>query len=270
MTLRVLWNIFSVEVRKRMFYRADFWVNSVGGIAVTFSLYWFLAHAMFAVSARPTLAGFSVNGMVLYYVFALLLGRIVQGNEMEMSIAQDIYDGSLSRYLLYPLPYPAVKFAQQAGSLAPQLIQLVLFGTVAPFFTGIPQDVHITPASVAMTVVSVAVANVLHFLLILPIQAVAFWADNVWSLVVAERIAVALLGGLMLPLDFFPAWARQALYLLPFPYLYAAPVRTLMGKVSPGEWIYGIAVALVWCAIAWVATRLVWRRGDLQYTGVGI
>jgi ABC-2 type transport system permease protein len=268
--LPALWNVFSVEVRKRMFYRADFWINSVAGIAVTFSLYWFLARAMFAVSARPMLGGYTVNGMLLYYVFALLMGRIVQANEMEMGIAQDIYDGSLSRYLLYPVPYAAVKFAQQTGSLAPQFIQLGLVGVLAPLVMRVPQDVHITATSVAMAMVSLALANVLHFVLILPIQAVAFWADNVWSLVVAERIAVSLMGGLMLPLDLFPAWARHALYLSPFPYLYAVPVRALMGKVSPMEWITGIAVSLIWCGIASVVARLVWRRGDLQYTGVGI
>ena len=31
---RVLWQVFSVEARKRMSYRTDFWINSLGGLAV--------------------------------------------------------------------------------------------------------------------------------------------------------------------------------------------------------------------------------------------
>ena len=45
-------------------------------------------------------------------------------------------------------------------------------------------------------------------------KAVAFWADNVWSLMVTQRFVSALLGGAMLPLAVFPesAQADNALY----------------------------------------------------------
>ena len=270
MRLRLLWNVFSTEARKRMSYRADFWINSLGGIAVNFSVYWFLTHALFAASGQPTLGGYTPRGMVLYYVFAILMGRMVQSNEMEMGTSQDIYDGSLSRYLLYPVSYSAMKYAEQAGALAPQMIQMTLFGVVGPLVVGIPEEVHITPASVAMSLASLAVANLLHYLLLLPIQEVAFWAENVWSLVVAERFLMSLLGGLLLPLDLFPGWARQILHWLPFPYLYSVPVRTVMGQLTVAEWASALAIAAAWCGVAAVLGRLVWRRVDLQYTGVGL
>ena len=75
---------------------------------------------------------------------------------------------------------------------------------------------------------------------------------------------------MLLPLSFFPDWTLAVLRWLPFPYLYSAPVRTLMGEVAPSEWIFGLLVGLFWCGIAALAGRLIWRRGDLQYTGVGI
>ena len=270
MKAKLFWEIFSVEVRKRMSYRADFWINSVVGILVNLSVFWFLTYAMFAASGQPTLGGYTERGMILYYVFVSLMGRIVQSNEMEMGISQDIYEGGLTRYLIYPVSYKAVKYAEQAGSVAPQLIQLTLFGILAPFIVGIPPEVHITPASVAMGLLSLALANVLHYLLVIPIQAVAFWADNVWSLLVAERFAIAFLGGQLLPLGLFPEWARAALTWLPFPYLYSFPVRALMGSVSAGEWVMGIVIGGAWCGIAAGIGRWIWRRGDLQYTGVGI
>jgi len=113
MRARLLWNVFSVELRKRMSYRADFWINSVAGILVNLSVFWFLTYAMFAASGQPTLGGYTERGMILYYVFVTLLGRIVQSNEMEMGISQDIYEGSLTRYLIYPGPatLPAVTAA---------------------------------------------------------------------------------------------------------------------------------------------------------------
>jgi len=270
MTARLLWNIFSVEVRKRMSYRADFWINSVVGVLVSLSVFWFLTYALFSASGQTMLAGYTERGMILYYVFVALMGRIVQSNEMEMGISQDIYEGSLTRYLIYPVSYKAVKYAEQAGSVAPQLIQLTLFGILAPLIIGIPPEVHITPASVAMGLTSLALANVLHYLLVIPIQAVAFWADNVWSLLVAERFAIAFLGGQLLPLGLFPEWARAGLEWLPFPYLFSFPARTLMGSVGPAEWAFGMVIALLWCGVAAGVGRWIWRRGDLEYSGVGI
>ena len=74
----------------------------------------------------------------------------------------------------------------------------------------------------------------------------------------------------MLPLDFFPDWARSVLAWLPFPYLFSIPVRTLTGKVGFTEWIMGLAIAAAWCGVTSVVGNAVWRRGDLEYTGVGI
>ncbi|MSO21325.1 MAG: hypothetical protein EXQ56_12885 [Acidobacteria bacterium] len=266
----LLWHIFSVEARKRMSYRADFWINSLGGIAVSFSVFWAITHAMFSSSGKTEIAGYSVSGMLLYYVFASLTGRVAQSNEVELAASQDIYDGSLSRYLLYPVPYAAVKYAQQAGRLAPQILQMIFFGLAAPLLIGIPDEIHITSGTVAMYVLSLAVANLLHYLLLLPIQAVAFWADNVWSLVVASRFTASLLGGLLLPLDMFPPWSRPILDALPFAYLYSLPVRVLLGRASMSEWATGLAIAAGWCLLFAFVFRLIWRRGNLQYTGVGI
>jgi ABC-2 type transport system permease protein len=268
--LSLYWNIVTTEARKRMSYRADFWINSLGAVAVNYSVFWSLAYALFTASGRPTLGGLSMRGMVIYYIFAVLIGRIVQSNDLQLGIPDDIYQGSLSRYLLYPVSYAAVKYAEQVGSLAPQMVQLLVLGGTVPFLIGIPPEIHVSPASIAMCVVSLVIANFLHYLLVFPIQAVAFWAENVWSLIVAERLLVSILGGMMLPLALFPECVRNILAWLPFPYLISVPIRTLIGSVEPSEWAQGIAISIAWCGIFALVGRMVWKRGDRQYTGVGI
>jgi ABC-2 type transport system permease protein len=269
MRFRVYWQVFTVEVRKRMSYRADFWISSIAGILVQVSFFWFLTYALFA-SGRPALAGFSPQGMILYYVFVTLIGRVVQSTDMDLAISQDIYDGSLSRYLLYPVSYIALKYAQQWGGLAPQMVQLAIFGVMAPFVIGIPPEIRFSVGSLLMASCTIAIANLLHFLLVRPIQGVAFWADNVWSLMVTARFGMAILGGQLLPLELFPERFQQALAWLPFPYLYSFPTRTLLGMVTTEEWARGVAVTLVWCVVMSAVGSAVWRRGDLQYTGVGM
>jgi ABC-2 type transport system permease protein len=250
-----------------MSYRVDFWLNALVAFLAELGVSWFIVAALFAASGQPLLGGLDRHAMLVYYIAVILVGKIVRSMDMEHAIAGDIYDGSLSRYLLYPVGFATFKYAQQLGALVPSILQLVLFGAWVPFALGLPETVSV--ASIAMGVAAIALANLLHFLVLYPIQLVAFWADNVWSLMVAHRIVAGLLGGALLPLALFPAWSKPVLAALPFPYMFAFPVDALLGRLPPLAWAQGMAVALAWCAAMSVLAVLVWRRGTLQYSGVG-
>jgi ABC-2 type transport system permease protein len=269
-TPRLFLHATGLQARKLMSYRTNFWLNAVVSFFVELAVAYFLWVAIFRETGREEIGGFSLEAMIVYYLAAILLGKVVRGEERDLSISTDIYEGGLTRYLLYPTSYFGFKYAEHLGSLLPAFVELVVFGAIGLYVVDFPPDVHITPATIAMAAVSVAVANLLHFLLIYPLQGVAFWADNVWSLNVMFRFASQMLGGLFLPLTLFPEWARALLDLLPFKYLFFVPTTTLMGKVPPGEWAVGIAISLGWCAALALVARVVWRRGRLVYTGVGI
>jgi ABC-2 type transport system permease protein len=266
--VRLFWSMAGVEARKRMSYRVDFWLNSVVGFVTELGVAWFIVLAMFSGADR--IGGFSRDGMLLYFVAVILVARLVRSSDLEWAIADDIYQGALSRYLVYPANFAVLKYATQIGALLPAMIQVVLFGAWVPFVLGIPEGIRITPGTAAMCLGSLAMANLLHFMSCVPLQLVAFWADNCWSLMVAHRIVASLLGGLLLPLSLFPAWSQTALAALPFRYLFAFPVDVLLGRVSAGEYAAGMAIAAAWCGIFAAVSAVVWRRGTLQYTGVGM
>jgi ABC-2 type transport system permease protein len=268
MNFTLLRDLLTAETRRRMSYRADFWISVVSSLAVRIGVSWFIVKAVFEGSGRPTIAGFDAKEMFLYYVAVILVGKLVQTTELEQGISQDIYEGGLTRYLLYPVPYGVVKYVQQLGAMGPALLQILLFGAWIPFVVGFPREV--SAAGIAMGIGAIALANLLQFLITFPIQLIAFWADNVWSLMIMHRFASALLGGMLLPLALFPDNVRLVMEALPFRYLFAFPVETLMGRVSPAQWGIGMGVGLAWCVITAMTGRAVWRRGTLQYTGVGI
>jgi len=266
--VRLFWSMVGVEVRKRMSYRVDFWINSVVGFVTELGVAWFIVLAMFGGADR--IGGFSRDGMLLYYVAIILIARLVRSTDLEWAIADDIYQGALSRYLLYPVTYGVLKYATQIGALLPAIVQVTLFGAWIPFVLGVPEGVRLTPATVAMCAGAIAVANALHFLSTYPIQLVAFWADNCWSLLVAHRLVAMVFGGLMLPLALFPSWAQSILSALPFKYMFAFPVDVLLGRVPARDYAIGMAVALAWCGAGAAISAAIWRRGTLQYTGVGV
>ncbi|MBK6313308.1 MAG: ABC-2 family transporter protein [Blastocatellia bacterium] len=270
MNTRLFLHVFTIQARKLMSYRADFWLSSVVSFLVELGIMFFLWRAVFAESGSGRIGGFTLDAMILYYVAAILLGKLIRGNDRDVTISTDIYEGGLTRYLLYPSSYFTFKYAEHVGTLIPATVQLVIFSVLYGGIVGIPPDVNLTPASVAMASGSVVVSNLLHFALLYPIQLVAFWADNVWSLNVMFRFACMMLGGLLLPLSLFPDWVQPVLAVLPFQYLFYVPATTLLGQVPFGDWAVGIAASLAWTAAIGLTTRLIWRRGTLQYTGVGI
>lgn len=261
--------ILSLESRKLMSYRLDFWLNVVVSFFTQLAVAYFLWLAIFEHTEAETIGGFTFEGMVLYYVLVILLGRIVRGQERDLTVSQDIYEGTLTKYLLYPTDYFGFKYAAHLGDLVPGVIQLALFGLLSVTLLDLT-ELAVTPARLAMTAVLVALANLLAFLLRFGVMLVAFWADNVWSLNVMLRFTSELLGGLMLPLSLFPQWAQDILAWTPFPYLFYVPVMTLLGEVGPAEWLQAVAVSALWSVVTACLGLVVWRRGTLAYTGVGI
>ena len=262
--------VLTLEALKLMSYRADFWLTSVVSFVVELFVIYVVWRAVFAETGRSEIGGFTMQSMIAYYVLVLLVGKLVRSGERDWTISTDIYEGPLTRYLLYPSPYFGYKYAEQLGKLAPALIQVAIFGAASFAILKIPVGDGVTPISIAMGIVSIAVANLLNFLFLFPIQLVAFWADNVWSLMVMLRFVVAMLGGSLLPLTLFSPQVQQILSYLPFKYLFYFPVATFTGHVSLEQWLVGTSIALGWCALMAAISRVVWRRGLLQYSGVGI
>lgn len=270
MSPRLFLHVASLEVRRSLTYRVDFWIQAVLTFLAEIALAWFLWRGVFDASGAATIGGYTFDGAVRYTLLAALASKFVRGVGLEGAIAQEIYDGSLSRYRVYPVSYFAFKYAQHVGTLLPILVQLALFGGAWLFVAGPSGFAGVTLGSALRAFVSLALAHLLHFTLAWPIQGVGFWAENVWSLMVALRFVGGLLGGLLLPLAVFPDGWRPVLDLLPFRYAFAFPVETFSGTVSPAQWLLGCAITLAWTVILRGLGIWVWRRGALVYSGAGM
>ncbi len=270
MSARLFLQILSLETRKIMSYRVDFWLLATAGVVVGIVIPYFLWRAIYAEAGQDRIAGMGFTTMVVYYVAVVLMGRVVRGPDLAQTLSLDIYEGGLNRYLVYPTDYLRFKYGQHLGQCMPGILQLFVFSALLLGAFGIPDDVGLGVGTLLRASISVAVANVLYFLLVYPLQALAFWADNVWSLTVLLRFVAGLLGGSYLPLNLFPEWAQPLLTYLPFQHLFYLPVRTLMGELSLEAWTLHLVGAIAWTVGIYFLGRWVWRRGEIGYSGVGI
>ncbi len=271
MSLRLYGHVAAQEVRRTLSYRFDLWSQAALTFLAEWALAWFVWRGAFDASGAERIGGFGFSEAVRYTLLVALLGRVVRGGTLaDTGVASEIYDGTLSRYLVYPVSLYRYKYAQHVGSQLTALLQVLAFGVVWGAVEGPGAFRGVTPAGVAACALAVTLGNALSFALAWPLQGVAFWAENVWSLLVGLRLASGLLGGFLLPLSLFPPGWGEALAWLPFRYLYAFPVEALTGRLSGAALAQGLCALVGWLVLLRLLGEWVWRRGQRVYAGAGL
>ncbi len=262
-------HVLAIELKKALSYRLDFWIFFFFGTATEIGVAYFLWKAVFESQITTVMAGYSFHAMVFYYLFASFSIRISRGSERGY-ISQEIYDGSLTRYLLYPVSFLGYKFVTHFAQQLLGIFQLFVAFGILILLLGLPPDQNVTIGSFFAGILTCLLAGVLHFAMTSCLELVAFWQDVIWNLMVMLRFIVGLLGGGMIPLAFFPEWGQKLVQLTPFPVLIAFPVKVFFGQITFIEWLSGVGMIAAWTVVFAAIAFFVWNRGIKQYSGVGI
>lgn len=261
--------ILAIQVRKILAYRADFWVSFLMTVGGNLAISYFLWRAIFNETGATQISGFGFHTLIFYYLHVPLVDRMVRGPELSF-ISQEIYDGTLSRYLVYPMgffPYKFITFIAESGITAVQFLAaigfyLACFGApdgIAPSFTGFLTGFTLVIAAI-----------VTYFLMASILECIAFWAENVWSVVFSLRLCIFFFGGGLFPLTMLPAPVQTALTYTPFPYFLSVPIRAFLGQLPFTDAARGLVLLVAWSGIFAIALRFIWRRGLKNFTGVGL
>lgn len=269
---RIRWGlyreIYSLELRRRMAYRSEFWFKFLGVLFANLAAAYFLWKAVFAVRGAEALGGFTLSGMVLYYLIVPLIEGISRPQEQGF-LSFSIYDGTLSRYLVYPVSFFPYQYVVSLATATMAVFQMCLVLGIYALVTDFPPEMVITPTTLFLGICTAFAASLLNFILVSIVEMAAFWAENVWSLSVMLMFSVRLLGGAMLPLTLFPEAMQRIIMATPFPYMVFFPIQALTGKLSMLEWSRGMGVLIAWTLALSLLNWVIWRRGNLRFTGVG-
>ena len=82
-------------------------------------------------------------------------------------------------------------------------------------------------------------------------------------------IVISFGSGVYAPLDVFPKWVLEALYLTPFPYLVFFPAKIILGQVSAPDILRGMIIMAVWALFLGAVVHTVWKAGLKNYESVG-
>lgn len=266
---RWILQVYTSSIRRVLSYRLDFFTSFVGQLVAIAGVSYYLWTSIFAAQGAQSLGGYTLPALLFYYCLVPVTDRIVHTSDRG-GVSVEIYDGSLTRYLLYPVSYFVYKYVARLGVITIAAAQFLIVVGAFHFLVGPIPDATITLSSLAAGLCFSIVAGVVYFTFQLCIEMTAFWADNIWSLLVMLRFFTNFLGGALIPLAFFPQWLARLTSYTPFPAFASVPIRLTLGRASMGEALSSLAVLAAW-EIALVAlAALVWSRGRRVYTGVGI
>lgn len=261
--------VISIELRKAFSYRVDFWLNFLSRVFIVIGVSYFLWTAIYAVDGRVEIAGFTLHAMLAFFTILPMTDRIVLGEDLE-NIATEIYDGGLTKYLVYPTPYFRQKYLLVFSRNSIAAVQYLIVYGVAIWVFRKESSLNLSWSNALMGLAFTYLSGSVYFLFKACIEQIAFWADNVWSLLVMLRFSTTFLGGGLIPLELFPEQFREATQYLPFPYLIAMPIQIALGRAELSHVFQGIAVLTVWGLMATYFVKFIWRKGLKQYSGVGI
>lgn len=270
MNTRLSWHIFSMEIRKVFAYRSDFWLSFLVSLLSQFTAAWFLWKSIFSYKGVESIGGYNFSAMMFYYLLVPIISRAAYGGN-HGDISMEIYQGTLTRYLIYPVSFFRFKMLSHFAGATILLVQLLLvIGIVALFFPGLTAEYHLSGIHMLQGIFTIGASVLLYFVFSSWIQLIAFWADQIWSLSAIIRFITSLLGGSLIPLTLFPDTIQPLLRFLPFSYFVHFPLQCFFGNVPLLEWLQGLFIMLCWGMVFVTIFRFVWYRGNLQYTGVGI
>jgi ABC-2 type transport system permease protein len=263
--------IVRIALVERLAYRVDFVFSTLLRFLpmLTTILLWLAVYAGANKTKHGRLGGFSLDEMISYLLLVHISRMFSSMPGLAQSIARDIRDGNLKKYLLQPiemLPYllsyrAAHKVAYITMTAGPYAL---LFFLCRHYFPGWPD---------AWTLAGYACALLMGFLVGFFFEAtigmLGFWFLEVSSFLYVINTLTFFLSGHMFPFDLLPPFFANLLKNLPFQYLAYFPAMIFLGKVQGDSLIRGLVIELAWAVGLIVVALLLYRRGLRRYSAYG-
>jgi ABC-2 type transport system permease protein len=245
--------ITRINLQSNLAYIGEFAYRSIFMVLI---LYVFvqLWRTTYSVVGTDQIAGLTLADTVWYLVMTetIMLSKI----RFAGKVAEEVRDGSLAYTVSRPYSYLLYHFFHGIGdTLLRMVINFLAGGILVTLLVG-----PLPPTNLFAVFVTVMLAIILDFCFNGLIGLMAFFTEDVdsWSLIYQKILFI--LGGMMIPLDFMPAWLRDLSLALPFNYTIYAPAR-LFVKFDWASFASVAANQLLWIVVFAVVLSLMFRWG---------
>jgi len=252
--MKKYWAIFKTQVVNSLAYPGEIIWRSMA-ILIFLWVFTFLWRVAFNDSTTTTLAGLTLRDTLWY----LMLAETIELSRPRFAntIAQSVKDGSIAYLLCKPYDFLLYQLSVNAGDTVFRLILTFIFGGALMWgMVGAPPALWGWP----LTLIAFAGGWLINFCLTALIGLAAFVTEEVTPFTWIYQKLIFILGGMMIPLDFYPQWLQRISKALPFSYVMYGPARLF---VSPTLERFAALLAgqLAWIAALGLLVTVAYRQG---------
>lgn len=265
---RIWWTILRVSLDERLVYRGDFALGTLMRFLPIVTQI-FLWSAVFAARESDTLAGYTYEQFVAYYLLTMVTRAFSSMPALASGIAAQIRSGEIKKFLIQPIDMVGYLLAGRVAhklayySVAAGPFALVFF-LCRGYFDGWPD---------ATTMVAFLTSLVLCFMLGFYLEAsmglVGFWFLEVSSLLFVYMLFSFFLSGHMFPLDMLPEPWQTIVEVSPLQYLAYFPSAVFLGRVRGVDLALGLVQEALWVMFFMALCKLLFLRGTRRYSAYG-
>jgi len=272
----LLMRMVAYEFRKRIQFRAGFVVREVLNGTVEPLVMLFVYTALYGSAAsmaegdgEVALGGWTYREIIQYVAGLVVVRKLVFHNR-ALDLATEIFEGRVTKYLVMPFRFFVLlqgRFVQYTlMQLAVATLAWCIGYALAPEYWLMPVGAKATAQAITL----VLMGSYCCFLVFFILNAMAFWLDVIWSLLVMAWFVIGFTGGALVPVSQMPAALYEVLS-YGFPYwMITAPIELLMGRLGTGDFLHGAALVGGQLLALDLLRRWIWRRGLARYVGAGM
>jgi ABC-2 type transport system permease protein len=228
-----------------------------------------LFKSIYAYNHTNLIKGYNLTQMIWYFTAVGFVYALIW-NFTDLLISDRILTGNLAVDLIKPISLFQFELASAVGSRLVALFcefipGLVLYGII--FFPH-----FMTAASLIKFIILVSMAFILYYLFCFLLGLSTFLIKNNTSIISIRTAIVAITGGGVLPLEFYPNWANKILNILPFKYIFYWPVQIFLNKESTSNFnvfLQVLITQLIWILVMYLISRICWKKVIVKFSACG-
>jgi len=249
--------IFQTTLVNSLAYPTELLARSVM-IVMFIWIFYQLWQVTFTAAGTETLNGLTLRATLWYLMLTetIELGR----PRLTRAIAEQVKDGSIAYLLNKPYNFILYQLSNGLGESLFRMVANALFGSVTVWLlVGPPPAIQ----NWFIALIAVAGAWLLHFCAMALIGLAAFVTEEVTPFEWIYQKLTFVLGGMMIPLDFYPAWLQTIARATPFAYMTYGPARLFVAP-NAHMFISIMSGQIIWLIIMSSLLALAYSQGVKQ------
>lgn len=203
------------------------------------------------------IGGLSLNQMIWYLIFTEII--VLSRTNIHSDINNDIKNGNIAYLLNKPYNYILYCFSTSIGEMVIRLLANGIIGVLVGFlYVGSLKTFSIYTLPFLM--LSMFLGSIINLLIYITLALSSFWLEENACFFWIYSKLVFTLGGMLIPLEFFPSWLKSICNYLPFAYVTYAPAK-LGVDFSFSSFITTITIQLMYLLFFFLLALTVYRKG---------